>query len=60
MDCKNEQGEHVIIIGAGISGLRCWERLRELGHTKVTILEARDRVGGRMFTDQITFVSSFF
>jgi NADPH-dependent 2,4-dienoyl-CoA reductase/sulfur reductase-like enzyme len=38
---------HVGIIGAGISGLRCADILARNG-AKVTILEARDRIGGRV------------
>lgn len=38
---------HVGVIGAGISGLRCADILGQNG-AKVTILEARDRIGGRV------------
>lgn len=38
---------HVGIIGAGISGLRCADILTRNG-AKVTILEARGRIGGRV------------
>ncbi|KAJ7474446.1 hypothetical protein B0H11DRAFT_1866267 [Mycena galericulata] len=37
---------HVCIVGAGISGLRCADVLLSKGF-EVTILEARDRIGGR-------------
>lgn len=38
---------HIGIVGAGVSGLRCAEILIQKGF-KVTILEGRDRLGGRM------------
>ncbi|KAJ5577566.1 uncharacterized protein N7459_006530 [Penicillium hispanicum] len=38
---------HVGIIGAGLSGLRCADILIQNG-ARVTILEARDRIGGRV------------
>ncbi|KAI0016222.1 hypothetical protein F4780DRAFT_703630 [Xylariomycetidae sp. FL0641] len=40
---------HVGIVGAGISGLYTALLLRREGH-KVTVFEAADRVGGRIFT----------
>jgi monoamine oxidase len=39
----------VIVIGAGAAGLSAAARLASAGQ-RVTILEARDRIGGRMFT----------
>jgi monoamine oxidase len=41
---------HVGIVGAGISGLRCADILLSHGF-EVTILEARDRIGGRVCID---------
>ena len=38
---------HVSIVGAGLAGLRCAEILIEHG-VRVTIIEARDRIGGRV------------
>ena len=38
---------HVCIIGAGVSGLRCAAVLIEHSF-EVTIIEARDRIGGRV------------
>lgn len=38
---------HVCVIGAGISGLRTADVLLQNGF-HVTILEARDRIGGRV------------
>lgn len=42
----------VVIIGAGLAGLSCAKRLAENG-VKTLILEATDRVGGRVRTDVV-------
>ncbi|HUQ80316.1 MAG TPA: FAD-dependent oxidoreductase [Gemmatimonadaceae bacterium] len=39
----------VVIVGAGVAGLAAARRLRE-GRASTVILEARDRIGGRIFT----------
>ncbi|MFC4589596.1 flavin monoamine oxidase family protein [Sphaerisporangium corydalis] len=39
----------VVVIGAGVSGLTAAGRLRDAG-LAVTVLEARDRIGGRILT----------
>lgn len=39
----------VLIIGAGASGIACATKLRHAGHDTL-IIEARDRIGGRMCT----------
>lgn len=44
-----QAGREVLVIGAGIAGLAAAQELRRYGY-RVTILEARDRVGGRIFT----------
>jgi monoamine oxidase len=41
----------VIVIGAGVAGLAAAQRLRNVGVT-VTVLEARNRIGGRVWTDR--------
>jgi monoamine oxidase len=43
-------GEHVVVIGAGFAGLAAARRLSDAG-VRVTVLEARDRIGGRTRTD---------
>jgi monoamine oxidase len=47
-----------IIIGAGVSGLAAARRLLSAGR-RVLVLEGRDRVGGRAFTDTTTFRRPF-
>jgi monoamine oxidase len=42
-------GKKVVIIGAGFAGLACGYELKSVGYG-VTILEARNRVGGRVIT----------
>ena len=41
----------VLVLGAGVAGLRAAEVLREAGKA-VIVLEARDRAGGRVLTDR--------
>src|SRR5579884_1474609 len=43
------QGRSVVILGAGIAGLVSAYELKRAGY-RVTILEARDRIGGRSWT----------
>jgi polyamine oxidase len=47
-------GFRVIVIGAGVSGLAAAKSLHEAG-AKVTVLDARNRIGGRVHTDRSTF-----
>jgi phytoene dehydrogenase-like protein len=49
---SNEQQHDVIIIGAGLAGLACGVVLSDAGR-QVTLLEATDRVGGRVRTDVV-------
>lgn len=43
----------VLIIGAGVAGLAAWRELHSAG-LHVVVLEARDRLGGRILTDRST------
>ncbi|MFF6994518.1 protoporphyrinogen oxidase [Streptomyces sp. NPDC008313] len=45
-------GQHVVVIGAGIAGLAAAHRLLGLG-ARVTVLEASDRVGGKLLPGEI-------
>lgn len=47
-------GRHVAVIGAGMAGLAAARTLLD-ADAQVTVLEARDRVGGRAFTESATF-----
>lgn len=42
----------VVVVGAGVAGLRCAALLLEAGR-EVVVLEAGDRVGGRVRTDRV-------
>jgi monoamine oxidase len=44
----------VLIVGGGIAGLHCAHRLAQLG-ASVSVYEAQGRLGGRVFTDRMTF-----
>jgi monoamine oxidase len=46
------QAVDVAVVGGGLSGLSAARRLRERGRT-VVVVEARDRVGGKMRTDVV-------
>jgi hypothetical protein len=48
-NCAKNLPNHVIVVGAGISGLVAAQLLKDEGH-KVTILESSNRVGGRIQT----------
>ncbi len=55
----NQPSKSVIIIGAGISGLVAGFELKQAGHD-VTILEARELVGGRVLTLRTPFSNEYF
>lgn len=48
----NDRRASVIVIGAGMSGLAAARYLTDRGHD-VTVVEARDRIGGRVWTSDV-------
>ena len=48
----NSESVDVVVIGAGATGLSAAHALQRAGRS-VVVLEARDRVGGRLWTDEI-------
>jgi monoamine oxidase len=45
------RSQKVLVIGAGIAGLAAAQKLQKNGF-QVTVLEGRDRIGGRIYTDR--------
>ncbi|QQZ29959.1 FAD-dependent oxidoreductase [Thiothrix subterranea] len=43
--------KRIVVVGAGIAGLTAAQTLRQQGHS-VTVVEARDRLGGRLWTSK--------
>ena len=49
LPASSGNGRSVVVLGAGIAGLVSAYELRRAGY-RVTVLEARDRIGGRSWT----------
>ncbi|MGG0188036.1 flavin monoamine oxidase family protein [Bacillus rhizoplanae] len=56
---KSQVPKHIIIVGAGLAGLVGASLLKEAGH-KVTILEADNRIGGRVYTVRSPFNNGLY
>src|SRR5690349_3211607 len=54
---KTSQQKSVIVVGAGVAGLAAAIRLAEAG-LSVLMLEARDRIGGRVYTGRARDLSA--
>ena len=50
---SSRRNRSVVIVGAGVAGLAAASELRANGFEDVVVLEARDRIGGRIWTDTI-------
>ncbi|TCM68688.1 monoamine oxidase [Acinetobacter calcoaceticus] len=51
LDSVSPSSDPIVVIGAGIAGLSCAKRLQAAGH-QVLLLEAQQRIGGRIHSDQ--------
>lgn len=49
VQAQEKKDGHILVVGAGVSGLAAAARLQQAGY-QVTVLEARDRIGGRVWT----------
>ena len=45
---RRHRQPRIVVIGAGLAGLAATKTLLENGFTNVTVLEASDRIGGRV------------
>jgi len=54
VDVQAAKGKEIAIVGAGISGLMTYLVLQQSGFTNLSLLEASDRIGGRIHTAYLT------
>ncbi len=47
----DSDAKHILIVGAGMAGLAAAQKLRQ-AEVRVTVLEGRDRIGGRVWTER--------
>jgi monoamine oxidase len=53
---KTQAPKRIIVVGAGVSGLVTSTLLKEAGHN-VTVVEASERIGGRVYTKRSPFIN---
>ncbi|MDZ8187256.1 MAG: FAD-dependent oxidoreductase [Nostoc sp. ChiSLP02] len=46
----NEPSIRIVIVGAGCAGLTAAEELRDIGYQNITIIDAKNRVGGKTYS----------
>lgn len=56
---ESQTPKHIIVVGAGMAGLVAASLLKDAGH-RVTILEADDRIGGRVYTQRSPFSNGLY
>jgi monoamine oxidase len=56
---RGASGDPVVVVGAGLAGLRAAEVLRKAG-IPVVVLEARNRPGGRVYTIRSSFAEGLY
>ena len=54
-----QAGKRIVVVGAGFSGLTAAFELKRQGH-QVTVLEAQNRVGGRIYTLRAPFAPGLY
>lgn len=54
VDVGVAKSKEIVIVGAGMSGLMSYLVLTQAGFTNITIVEASQRVGGRVYTEYLT------
>jgi monoamine oxidase len=45
---KVDKSERIVVVGGGMSGISAARQLTDDGYTNVTVLEAKDKIGGRI------------
>ena len=59
LEQRPRRRKHVVVVGAGLAGLVAAFELKRQGH-RVTVLEAQNRVGGRIYTLRAPFAPGLY